>query len=183
MTANPSFDDTRLFGNAQSGDGLGLALQQAAAQRTPSMSGLLGALQFADRDDITRQAGALRGDAHASLRLADNALIGSIGNVVQQHQAASRSGGDADGLAAQAAQAASAQSAMTGNRLFNQLAMHLVAPADAGSDAGDAGRNHSFWARGSAATAGSTLTVASPALATPSAASCSVPIPAWQTTV
>jgi hypothetical protein len=36
---------------------------------------------------------------HASLRLADTALVGSIGNVVQQHQAASRSGGDADGLA------------------------------------------------------------------------------------
>ncbi|MDG6746370.1 autotransporter outer membrane beta-barrel domain-containing protein, partial [Staphylococcus aureus] len=90
----------------------------------------------------------MRGDAHASLRLADTALVGSIGNVVQQHQAASRSGGDADGLAAQAAQTASAQSAMTGNRLFNQLAMHLVAPADAGSEAGDAGRNRSFWARG-----------------------------------
>ncbi|PWI04033.1 autotransporter outer membrane beta-barrel domain-containing protein [Stenotrophomonas maltophilia] len=148
LTANPSFDDTRLFGNAASGDGLGIALQQAAAQRTSSMSGLLGALQFADRDDIARQAGALRGDGHASLRLADSALVGSIGNVVQQHQAASRSGGDADGLAAQAAQTASAQSAMTGNRLFNQLAMHLVAPADAGSDASDAGHNRSFWARG-----------------------------------
>ena len=99
LTANPSFDDTRLFGNAPSGDGLGIALQQAAAQRTSSMSGLLGALQFADRDDIARQAGALRGDAHASLRLADTALVGSIGNVVQQHQAAMRSGGDADAAA------------------------------------------------------------------------------------
>lgn len=148
LTANPSFDDTGLFANAQSGDGLGVALQQAAAQRTASMSSLLGALQFADRDVVAHQAGALRGDAHASLRLADNALVGSIGNVVQQHQTASRSGGDADGLAAQAAQVASVQSAMTGNRLFNQLAMHLVAPSEAGNGAEDTSRNRGLWARG-----------------------------------
>jgi hypothetical protein len=78
---------------------------------------------------IAQQAGALRGDAHASLRLADNALLGSIGNVVQQHQAAMRSGGDADGLASQAAQSVSAQPGMRHGSLFNQLAMHLVEPA------------------------------------------------------
>ncbi len=98
---------------------------------------------------IAQQAGALRGDAHASLRLADNALLGSIGNVVQQHQAAMRSGGDADGLASQAAQSVSAQPGMRHGSLFNQLAMHLVEPAgEAAGDSGVAGRSRGLWARG-----------------------------------
>ena len=39
--------------------------------------------------------------------------VGSIGDVVQQHQAAMRSGGDADGLASQAAASASDQPTFT----------------------------------------------------------------------
>ncbi|WP_229978760.1 autotransporter outer membrane beta-barrel domain-containing protein [Stenotrophomonas lactitubi] len=151
--ANPAFDDVSLFANAASGAGLGEALRTAASQQTSALHPLLGILQFADRDVIAQQAGALRGDGHASLRLADNALVGSIGSVVQQHQAARRSGsGDAGGLAAQAAQAASAQPGMANGSLFNQLAMHLVEPAGAGGGntdfGGEAPRNHGLWGRG-----------------------------------
>ena len=149
--ANPAFDDASVFSNAASGAGLGLALKAAAAQPTSALHPLLGVLQFADRDVVAQQAGALRGDAHASLRLADNALVGSIGNVVQQHQAALRSGGDADGLAAQVAQSVSAQPGIRNGSLFNQLAMHLVAPGDraATGPATDApARDRGVWARG-----------------------------------
>ncbi|OFU99582.1 MULTISPECIES: autotransporter outer membrane beta-barrel domain-containing protein [Stenotrophomonas] len=149
LTANPGFDQLGLFANGTSGDGLGRALAAAADRQDSGLKSLLGALQFTDRDVIAQQAGALRGDAHASLRLADNALIGSIGNVVQQHQAAMRSGGDADGLASQAAQSVSAQPGMRHGSLFNQLAMHLVEPAgEAAGDSGVAGRSHGLWARG-----------------------------------
>ncbi|MGE8274646.1 autotransporter domain-containing protein [Stenotrophomonas sp.] len=151
--ANPAFDDVSLFANAASGAGLGEALRTAASQQTSALHPLLGILQFADRDVIAQQVGALRGDGHASLRLADNALVGSIGSVVQQHQAARRSGsGDAGGLAAQAAQAASAQPGMANGSLFNQLAMHLVEPAGTGGGStnfgGEAPRNHGLWGRG-----------------------------------
>ncbi|MEN5285923.1 autotransporter outer membrane beta-barrel domain-containing protein [Stenotrophomonas lactitubi] len=150
--ANPAFDDVALFANAASGAGLGEALRAAASQPSSALHPLLGILQFADRDVIAQQAGALRGDGHASLRLADNALVGSIGGVVQQHQAARRSGiGDAGGLAAQAAQAASAQPGVANGSLFNQLAMHLVVPAAAGGGTnfgGESPRNRGFWGRG-----------------------------------
>lgn len=149
LTANPGFDQLGLFANATSGDGLGRALATASARQDGNLKSLLGALQFADRDVIAQQAGALRGDAHASLRLADNALVGSIGNVVQQHQAAMRSGGDADGLASQAAQSVSAQPGMRHGSLFNQLAMHLVEPASGGAgNSSDTGRSRGLWARG-----------------------------------
>ncbi|PZT27489.1 hypothetical protein A7X93_17540, partial [Stenotrophomonas maltophilia] len=148
--ANPAFDDVSPFANVASGAGLGQALRTAASQPASALEPLLGALQFADRDVVAQQAGALRGDAHATLRLADNALLGSIGNVVQQHQAAMRSaGGDADGLAAQVAQSMSAQPGMRHGTLFNQLAMHLVEPTAAGAGAsGDGQRGHGLWARG-----------------------------------
>lgn len=150
--ANPAFDDVSLFANAASGGGLGETLKSAASQPASALHPLLGILQFADRDVIAQQAGALRGDAHASLRLADTALVGSIGSVVQQHQAARRNGsGDAAGLAAQAAQAASAQPGMANGTLFNQLAMHLVEPAGLGNSSAEArapaGR-HGLWGRG-----------------------------------
>ncbi len=148
--ANPAFDDVSPFANVASGAGLGQALRTAASQPASALEPLLGALQFADRDVVAQQAGALRGDAHATLRLADNALLGSIGNVVQQHQAAMRSaGGDADGLAAQVAQSMSAQPGMRHGTLFNQLALHLVEPTAAGAGAsGDGPRGHGLWARG-----------------------------------
>lgn len=151
LTANPGFDQLGLFTAAGAGDGLGRALAGAAQRNTAALSPLLGALQFADRDVIQQQAGSLRGDAHATQRLADTALVGSIGNVVQQHQFALRSsGGDTDGVAMQAAQAAAAQPGMANGSLFNQLAMHLVAPANEGNAlAGDAGRrNLGVWGRG-----------------------------------
>ncbi|MDT3456641.1 autotransporter domain-containing protein [Stenotrophomonas pavanii] len=149
LTANPGFDQLGLFANGTSGDGLGRALAAASDRQDSGLKLLLGALQFTDRDVIAQQAGALRGDAHASLRLADNALLGSIGNVVQQHQAAMRSGGDADGLASQAAQSVSAQPGMRHGSLFNQSAMHLVEPAgEAAGDSGVAGRSRGLWARG-----------------------------------
>lgn len=149
LTANPGFDQVGLFANGTSGDGLGRALAAASDRQDNGLKSLLGALQFADRDVIAQQAGALRGDAHASLRLADTALVGSIGNVVQQHQSAMRSGGDADGLASQVAQSVSSQPGMRHGSLFNQLAMHLVEPASgSATGSGDAGRNHGIWARG-----------------------------------
>lgn len=152
LTANPGFDQLELFANARSGDGLGQVLAAAANGNPSAMKPLLGALQFADRDVIQQQAGALRGDAHATQRLADLALVGTIGNVVQQHQFATRSsGGDSTGLAVQAAQAASAQPGMASGSLFNQLAMHLVEPATAaGGSTADAGgqRGHGIWGRG-----------------------------------
>jgi len=148
LTANPGFDQLGLFTNGTSGDGLGRALAAASDRQDSGLKSLLGALQFADRDVIAQQAGALRGDAHASLRLADNALIGSIGNVVQQHQTAMRSGGDADGLASQAAQSVSSQPGMRHGSLFNQLAMHLVEPAGGSAGGNEAGHNRGLWARG-----------------------------------
>ncbi|MCC7635987.1 autotransporter outer membrane beta-barrel domain-containing protein [Stenotrophomonas rhizophila] len=151
LTANPGFEQIGLFTSATAGDGLGRALASAADGNNAALRPLLGALQFADRDIIQQQAGSLRGDAHATLRLADTALVGSIGNVVQQHQFSLRSsGGDAGGLAMQAAQAASAQPGMANASLFNQLAMHLVAPSGETADAsGDSGRrNLGVWGRG-----------------------------------
>lgn len=154
LTANPGFDQLAQLTAGNGSDGLGRALATAGERQDAGLKPLLASLQFTDRDVIAQQAGALRGDAHASLRLADNALVGSIGNVVQQHQAARRSGsGDAGGLAAQAAQAASAQPGMANSSLFNQLAMHLVEPAGAGggsgtTDFGGQARTHGFWGRG-----------------------------------
>ncbi len=153
LTANPGFDQLAQLTGNNGNDGLGRALATAGQRQDAGLKPLLGALQFADRDVIAQQAGALRGDGHASLRLADNALVGSIGSVVQQHQAARRSGsGDAGGLAAQAAQAASAQPGMANGSLFNQLAMHLVEPAGAGGGStnfgGEAARSHGLWGRG-----------------------------------
>ncbi|WP_262071854.1 autotransporter outer membrane beta-barrel domain-containing protein [Stenotrophomonas sp. Marseille-Q5258] len=151
LTANPGFDQLGLFANATSGDGLGRALASAATGNAAGLKPLLASLQFSDRDVIAQQAGGLRGDSHATLRLADTALVGSIGNVVQQHQFDMRSsGGDADGLAAQAAQAASAQPGMGNGSLFNQLAMHLVQPAGDTGSAGTAGerRGVGMWGRG-----------------------------------
>ncbi len=150
LSANPGFDQLELFANAQSGDGLGRALAAAVNGDRAGMRPLLGALQFADRDLIQQQAGALRGDGHATLQLADAALVGSIGNVVGQHQFELRSnGGDADGLAARAAQAASGMSGTTHGSLFNQLALHLVEPgSEGGSAQGDAGRGVGVWGRG-----------------------------------
>ncbi|HDS1557377.1 TPA: autotransporter outer membrane beta-barrel domain-containing protein [Stenotrophomonas maltophilia] len=150
LTANPGFDQWDLFANGPSGDDLGRVLGAASDRQDSGLKPLLGVLQFADRDVVAQHAGALRGDAHATLRLADNALLGSIGNVVQQHQAAMRSaGGDADGLAAQVAQSMSAQPGMRHGTLFNQLAMHLVEPTAAGAGGnGDGQRGHGLWARG-----------------------------------
>ncbi|KAG0731697.1 hypothetical protein G6F23_015052 [Rhizopus arrhizus] len=60
-----------------------------------------------------------------------------------------RSGGDADGLASQAAQSVSAQPGMRHGSLFNQLAMHLVEPAAGGAgNSSDTGRSRGLWARG-----------------------------------
>ncbi|WP_433854151.1 autotransporter domain-containing protein [Stenotrophomonas nitritireducens] len=154
LSANTGFEQTGLFANAQSGDGLGRALAAAANGGRAGMKPLLGALQFADRDVIRQQAGALRGDAHATLQLADAALVGSIGSVIQHHQFDLRSnGGDADGLAAQAAQAASAQPGMGNGSLFSQLAMHLVEPAangegEGGVQGGNSRRGVGIWGRG-----------------------------------
>ncbi|MHC1671868.1 autotransporter domain-containing protein [Stenotrophomonas maltophilia] len=149
LTANPGFDQLGLFANSTSGDGMGRALAAASDRQDKGLRSLLGALQFADRDVIAQQAGALRGDAHASLRLADTALVSSIGNVVQQHQSAMRCGGDAAGLASQVAQSVSSQPGMRHGSLFNQLAMHLAEPASGSvAGSGDAGRSHGIWARG-----------------------------------
>jgi len=151
LTANPGFDQHWLFGNVASGDGLGHALATAADNRHTGLKPLLAALQFADRDIIRQQSGTLRGDGHATLRLADTALVGSIGNVVQQHQFALRSsGGDADGLAVQAAQAASAQTGVANGGLFNQLALRVAPAAGKGSGhaTGTAGRAAGVWGRG-----------------------------------
>lgn len=154
LTANTGFEQTGLFANTQSGDGLGRALAAAANSGRAGMKPLLGALQFSDRDVIRQQAGALRGDAHATLQLADAALVDSIGSVIQHHQFDMRSnGGDADGLAARAAQAASAQPGTGNSSLFSQLAMHLVEPAangegEGGMQGGDSRRGVGIWGRG-----------------------------------
>ncbi|MGR4893550.1 autotransporter domain-containing protein [Sphingopyxis sp. LARHCG72] len=70
MVANPAFDDTQLFGNRRSGNGLGDRLRAASYEADTPLAPLLGALQFADRDIARREGGSLRGDGHASLRLA-----------------------------------------------------------------------------------------------------------------
>lgn len=71
LTANPAFEDVGVFGNKRSGNGLGQALRTASHQTNPKLAPLLGALQFADRDIAKRESGTLRGDGHASLRLAN----------------------------------------------------------------------------------------------------------------
>lgn len=147
LTANPGFDQKWLFSNAASGDGLGAVLAIAADNNHPELTPLLASLQFADRDMIRQQSGSLRGDGHATLRLADSALVSSIGNVVQQHQFSLRSSGsDADGLALNAAQAASAQTGTTNSRLFNQLAQRLGPGDDSrGGASADGERNIHLW--------------------------------------
>lgn len=151
LTANPGFDQLDVFASAASGNGLGQALASAAnGNGHAGLRPLLGVLQFSDRDLISQQAAALSGQEHATLQLADAALVGSIGHVVGQHRFGLRNGGgEADGLAVQAAQAASANPGMTHGSLFNQLALHLVEPGEAsGASSGEAGRGVGIWGRG-----------------------------------
>ena len=70
MTANRAFDDVALFGNRRSSNALGSVLRDASDQDRTGLAPLLATLQFANRDVARREAGSLRGDGHASLRLA-----------------------------------------------------------------------------------------------------------------
>lgn len=149
LEANPAFDDTWLFANAQSGDGLGVALRDASEKETSALQPVLGALQFADRDVARAQAGALRGDGHASLRMADLALVGSFGGVVGQHLSSLRNRGeDGGGMAAMGVYSSGAGTmAGSGGFQLSQLMMHLNDPGTSeGAVPADGGVR--FWARG-----------------------------------
>ena len=147
LTANPAFDDTSIFANAQSGDGLGVALREASKKNSSNLRPVLGALQFADRDVVQAQAGTLRGDAHASLRMADLELVNSFGNAIGKHLSGVRSRGeDAGGLAALGAYSSGGTLASTNGIQLDQLMMHLAEPAAEGADVPADGLR--FWGRG-----------------------------------
>ena len=78
LVARPAFEDTRLFANAASGDGLGVALRSASNLEAPRIANLLGALQFSSRTAARSAAGALRGDAYVSQALFDQALVAAL---------------------------------------------------------------------------------------------------------
>ncbi|MEH6416054.1 autotransporter domain-containing protein [Pseudomonas sp. CGJS7] len=147
LIANPAFEDTALFANAASGDGLGVALRAASYKQPSALAPVLGALQFADRDVARAQAGALRGDGHATLRLADRALADSFGNVLTARLSDLRSGGGEGGdLAAVGAMQAGGGAAGRHGADLSQLALYLNDPGTA--PAGEAARGANVWGRG-----------------------------------
>ncbi|MEZ0469669.1 autotransporter domain-containing protein [Luteimonas salinilitoris] len=150
LTANPAFDDTSIFANAQSGDGLGIALRNASEKAGSPLQPILGALQFADRDVAKAQSGALRGDGHASLRMAGLALVGGFGDVVGQRLFSVRNRGeDGGGLAAFGAYSSGAGAlAGTNGIRFDRLIMHLADPGAGGAEAGIPADGARVWGRG-----------------------------------
>lgn len=78
LTAQRAFDDVGLFGNDQSGDGLGVAIRNASDKTHPGIEPLLGALQFSTRKAAREQSGALRGDAFTTLQLADRGVVSQL---------------------------------------------------------------------------------------------------------
>jgi len=149
LEAQRAFDDTAIFANAQSGDGLGVTLRDASDRENSPLQPVLGALQFADRDVARAQAGVLRGDGHASLRMADFQLVNSFGNAVGQHLASVRSRGeDGGGIVASGAYAggAGALAGASGSKL-SQLMMHFNDPGVA-TDTLPEDRETRVWARG-----------------------------------
>lgn len=147
LEAKPAFDDTAIFANAQSGDGLGVALRVASEKQDSPLQPVLGALQFADRDVAKAQSGALRGDGHASLRLSDFALLASFSGVVGQHLSSIRARGD--GGSTSAVDLHSSGASMldgSGDFQLGQLMMHINNPNVSGGEPRDGGVQ--FWARG-----------------------------------
>lgn len=157
LIADPAFEDAGLFANRASGDGLGVALRAASYQSPSPLAPVLGALQFAGRDDARAQAGALRGDGHASLRLADRALADGFGSVLAQRLSALRGGG-ADGAGLAAAGVYQAGGASAGGRHggdLSQMMLYLNDPGtgagagdSAGAEAASAGGGARAWGRG-----------------------------------
>jgi outer membrane autotransporter protein len=94
LMANPSFDDVSLFTKDPAENGFGIALRSASHKPGTALAPLLGALQFADRDAVKNQAGALRGDAYASTQSDDVAMSRQFGNALAQHLQNRRSGQD-----------------------------------------------------------------------------------------
>lgn len=78
LVARPAFDDTSVFANKASGDGLGQALKAASYSDTPRIESLLGALQFSSRSAAQAASGTLRGDAYATQAFGDQALTGAL---------------------------------------------------------------------------------------------------------
>lgn len=92
LVARPAFEDTSVFANAASGDGLGKALRTASYLSTPGNAELLGALQFSTFDQARAASGDLRGDGHATQVLADRAILDSVAQVQDSRIADLRGG-------------------------------------------------------------------------------------------
>ncbi len=92
LVARPAFEDTSVFANAASGDGLGKALRTASYLSTPGKAELLGALQFSTFDQARAASGDLRGDGHATQVLADRAILDSVAQVQDSRIADLRGG-------------------------------------------------------------------------------------------
>ncbi len=92
LVARPAFEDTSVFANAASGDGLGKALRTASYLPTPGNAELLGALQFSTFDQARAASGDLRGDGHATQVLADRAILDSVAQVQDSRIADLRGG-------------------------------------------------------------------------------------------
>lgn len=92
LVARPAFENTSVFANAASGDGLGKALRTASYLPTPGNAELLGALQFSTFDQARAASGDLRGDGHATQMLADRAILDSVAQVQDSRIADLRGG-------------------------------------------------------------------------------------------
>lgn len=150
LIANPAFDDTSIFANRHSGDSLGAALRAASHRSATSLAPLLGALQFADKNIVKAQSGALRGDGYATLRSADVNLVREFGGVVDQHLQNVRRGQDEQSAAFAGsllpASPAANRNTIAGN-MSHMLRRLAGAPDDkpAQADGPDGWR---FWGRG-----------------------------------
>ena len=150
LIANPAFDDTSIFANRHSGDSLGAALRAASHRSATSLAPLLGALQFADKNIVKAQSGALRGDGYATLRSADVNLVREFGGVVDQHLQNVRRGQD-EQSAAFAGSLLSASPAANRNTIAGNMS-HMLrrlagAPDDKPTQA-DGPDGWRFWGRG-----------------------------------
>lgn len=149
LVANPAFEDTSIFAGSRAGAGLGEALRTASYQEGTPLAPLLGALQFADADVARSQAGALRGDGHASLRSTDLALAGQFGDVLDQHRLSVRGTGGDRANAATALSPASFGNGLNANGIAAALPgiVRYLADGPAEDAAGSAGDTR-FWVRG-----------------------------------
>lgn len=139
LVARPAFENTAIFANAASGDSLGQALRTASYRATPGNAELLGALQFSSVGAATAASPVLRGDAHATQMLANQALVSYLDDIQFARIGDARLGRSGDSSGDPMALAAGADMAM--NLLASgtdKLRFLVDGPAQA--DPGDTGK-------------------------------------------